>query len=298
MIKSFCVAEHTFQLGMPDGCSLWPGLSQYSPFETGNVPEPLFRLEVVDSIPEVDKSPLLVDAPSEEGAPRVDLYDAGDSLYLDMAVTASAPVCGCLIVDKDIKSGRLKIMKGSMNQAVFAVNNSLMLMYAFATACLGTLEMHSSVIVNEGRGYMFLGKSGTGKSTHSSLWLKHVSGSELLNDDNPIIRVFEDGTVRVFGSPWSGKTPCYRNASAPVGAIVRIKQAPFNKITRMNILESYASVYSSCSGFKADRAMSDGLHETLERVALTVPCYTLECLPDEEAAVICSTAVKNPEKLD
>ena len=80
MIKSFCVAEHTFQLGMPDGCSLWPGLSQYSPFETGNVPEPLFRLEVVDSIPEVDKSPLLVDAPSEEGAPRIDLYDAGDSL--------------------------------------------------------------------------------------------------------------------------------------------------------------------------------------------------------------------------
>lgn len=298
MIKSFCVAEHTFQLGMPDDCSLWSSLSQYSPFETGNVTDSLFRLDVVDSIPEVDKTPLLVDGPSEEGAPRIDLYDAGSCLYMDMAVTASAPVCGCLIVDKNIKRGQLKIMKCRLNQALFAVNNSLMLMYAFATACTGTLEMHSSVVVNDGRGYMFLGRSGTGKSTHSSLWLKYISGSELLNDDNPILRVSEDGTVRVFGSPWSGKTPCYRNSSAPVGAIVRIKQAPFNRITRMNILESYASVYSSCSGFKADRTMSDGLHETLERIALNIPCYTLECLPDEEAALICSTAVKKSEKLD
>lgn len=292
MLKAFRVAEHTFHLQMPDEHPLWPRLTQYSPFVTDTVEKPLFLLETVQSLPEVEKKPLLVEEPSEEGAPRMDLYDAGEYLYLEMAVVSKAPVCGNLLVTKDLSHGWLNILKGSVSSALFAVNNSLMLMFAFATAGLGTLEMHSSVVVNDGKGYLFLGKSGTGKSTHSSLWLKHVPGSELLNDDNPILRTGADGVVRVYGSPWSGKTPCYRNEVAPVGAIVRIKRAPYNKLTRQGALESYASVYSSCSGFKADRTMADGLHDTLEYIALNVPCYTMECLPDEEAALVCSSGVK------
>ena len=129
---------------------------------------------------------------------------------------------------------------------------------------------------------MFLGKSGTGKSTHSSLWLKYLEGSELLNDDNPILRVGEDGVARVYGSPWSGKTPCYKNDSVPVGAIVR--QYPENRIARNSIVEAYAAVYPSCSGFRAVKEMADGMHSTIEKVVLSVPCYTLDCLPDEAAA--------------
>lgn len=291
MIKAFRVAEHTFHLQMPDSSLLWTRLSQYSPFVTEPVESPLFQLDKVDVIPEMEKKPLIVEEPAEEGAPRIDLYDTGDFLFAEMAVTAKAPVCGILLIRKDLRQGMLKILRCPEPSAVFAVNNSLMLMYAFATAGKMTLEMHSSVIVNDGRGYMFLGKSGTGKSTHSSLWLNYVKGSELLNDDNPILRVGEDGVARVYGSPWSGKTSCYRNADAPVGAIVRIKQAPFNRITRQSVLESYASIYSSCSGFKADRKMADGLHATLEQIALNVPCYTLECLPDEAAALLCSSTV-------
>ena len=90
--------------------------------------------------------------------------------------------------------------------------------------------------------------------------------------------------MRVYGSPWSGKTPCYRNRDVPVAAIVRIRQAPFNKIHRLSVLEAYASVYSSCSAFRADRAWADGIHAATERIAATVPCYTLDCLPDEGAA--------------
>ncbi|MBO6066250.1 MAG: transposase, partial [Lachnospiraceae bacterium] len=82
------------------------------------------------------------------------------------------------------------------------------------------LLMHASVTMHAGKGYLFLGKSGTGKSTHSQLWINNIEGCELLNDDNPVLRVEDDGSVRVYGSPWSGKTPCYRNLDVPVGAIV------------------------------------------------------------------------------
>lgn len=292
MIKAFRVAEHTFQLEMPDASPLWGTLQQYDPFITDDATDSIFKVSVVSDLPECSLVPLLVEEP-EEGASRIDLYDAGSSYFIRMAPVSSAPVSAEFLITKDLSDGRLKILHRSMSSALFAVNNALMLLFAFATADRMTLEMHSSVIANDGRGYMFLGKSGTGKSTHSSLWLKYVSGSELLNDDNPIIRVGEDGVVRVYGSPWSGKTPCYRNAEVPVGAIVRINQAPENVITRYGILEAYASVYSSCSGFKADRRMSDGLHRTLEHIALNVPCYKLDCRPDEEAAMVCSKEVKS-----
>lgn len=56
----------------------------------------------------------------------------------------------------------------------FVLNNILMMIYAFNTACSDTVLMHASVIKKDGKGYLFQGKSGTGKSTHSGLWLKHI----------------------------------------------------------------------------------------------------------------------------
>ena len=38
--------------------------------------------------------------------------------------------------------------------------------------------------------------------------------------------------------------------------------------------------------------MADGQHETLEHIALNVPCYVLDCLPDEEAARVCAAEVR------
>ena len=68
-----------------------------------------------------------------------------------------------------------------------------------------TLAIHSSVIEYNNLAYMFLGESGTGKSTHTRLWRECVEGAKLLNDDSPIIRVI-DGITYVYGSPWSGKS--------------------------------------------------------------------------------------------
>jgi len=292
MTKAFCVAGHTFHLEMPEGSPVWPFLTQYQDFVTDPVADPLFTLSTVEELPDLDKSPLLVVEPEDDGQPRLDLYSSAEGCIVEMAPLASLPPCARLLMSKDYSSGRLVFLRHSSNSTLFAVNNSLMLMYAFRSAPYKTLEMHASVIMNGGRGYLFLGKSGTGKSTHSSLWLKYIEGSELMNDDNPVLRVGDDGVTRVYGSPWSGKTPCYRNINAPVGAIVRIRQAGHNTITRQSTLESYASVYSSCSGFKADRGIADGQHEALEHIALNVPCYTLDCLPDEEAARVCAAEVR------
>ena len=291
MKKAYEVAGHIFTVELPDRYPLWDLMGQYNPFEIP-VPESgaIFSLEWVPGLPERGKTPVYTEIPEENGQARIELYRIESGWRFEMAPTAKAPTCCWLETDEDYTRATLSITP-ERRSALFAINNSLMILYAFRTASMGTLEMHSSVVIRDGKGYMFLGKSGTGKSTHSRQWLETFPGTELLNDDNPVIRA--DGTgVRVYGTPWSGKTPCYRKLDVPVGAIVRIRQSPENRATRLGLVEAYASVYSSCSGLKAERKIADGLHATLEQVVTTVPCFVLDCRPDHEAAEVCYEAVR------
>ena len=219
---------------------------------------------------------------------------AGESVFEFLLRDVST---GTLVCSKDYREARLLMGNGltDLRLQKFALNNSLMVLYALATAGLGTALFHSAVVSYKGRGYMFLGKSGTGKSTHARLWLEYVAGTELVNDDNPVVRFYDDvdgkpGAV-VYGSPWSGKTPCYRNVQAPVGGIVLLSQAPYNKIVRLRGVEAYAALVTSISGKRWDRSLADGLHATENALAKNVPVWHLECLPDEAAAKLCNENV-------
>ena len=191
---------------------------------------------------------------------------------------------GWLVCTTDYREGRL-ITTGRHTK--MAIDNALMVLFALATADKGTVLFHASTVSHEGKGYMFLGPSGTGKSTHASLWQRYVPGTALVNDDNPVVR---DG--KVYGSPWSGKTPCYRNVSYPLGGIVVLSQAPYNKIVRLSGLQAYATLVASISGKRWDERVADGLHQTENTLVATVPIWHLECLPDEKAAKLCKLRIE------
>lgn len=144
--------------------------------------------------------------------------------------------------------------------------------------------VHASTIVRNGKAVMFLGESGTGKSTHTGLWLKNIPGTVLLNDDSPILSV-ESGTPLVYGSPWSGKTPCYKTECHPLAAIVRLRQAKTNEITRLDTMGAFAALFPSCPpSFAKDSELTDKVVDIVSQTISNVPVYTLDCLPDEEAA--------------
>ena len=196
---------------------------------------------------------------------------------------------GWLLCAADYREGRL-ILTG--HHTKMAIDNALMVLFAPATAAEATVLFHAAVVSHEGRGYMFLGPSGTGKSTHASLWVKHIEGAVLVNDDNPVVRIGSDGRAVVYGSPWSGKTPCYRNVSYPLGAIVTLSQAPYNKIEPLKGLAAYAALVPSISGMRWETAIADGLHATENRLASSVPMWHLECLPDQAAAELCCLKIE------
>ena len=229
---------------------------------------------------------------SDEDMPRIEMYQQADEWLFRVSMYRDSEVVCAMRCSADWKQVDLYLQPQT---ARFAMDNTAMLVYAFATADKQTLLFHSSATVLDGKAYLFLGHSGTGKSTHSQQWKAAFPDAELLNDDNPIVRILPDETVRVYGSPWSGKTPCYKNVKAPIGAIVQLSQAPYNKISPLKGLKAYAALIPSISGKRWDRQLADGLHETETLLAGRAKMFHLECLPDRAAAMTCMEAVTSEE---
>ena len=273
------VAEHVFVLKTDERDSLLGDLRQYEPFLTDPTDELSFSVEVVDELPVTAIHEEL--RQEDEGQAIVAGHLDGGEAYFEFWLGKKQ--CSTMVADKDYHEAKVCVKENWS----FGVNNAIMVMYALATANSQTALFHSSVVSYQGKAYMFLGHSGTGKSTHSSLWLKYIEGTELVNDDNPVVRISEDGEVRVYGTPWSGKTPCYRNVSYPVGAIVKLSQAPYNKIERLKGIKAYAAVVPSISGKRWDKELAEGLHETENLIAQHARVWHLDCLPDADAAQLC-----------
>lgn len=280
--RHYLVAGHRFSVTADE--EMFGLMTNYEPFlsESGDT---IFTLTVgsgetlayTDELRQEDEGQTIVCGHTADGKPVFEFFSEGQK-------------AGWLVCTTDFHEARL-LTAGQHEK--FAADNALMILYALATACHQTALFHSSVVSLDGRAYMFLGKSGTGKSTHARLWLSHITGTELVNDDNPVVRISDDGQAVVYGSPWSGKTSCYRNVSYPIGAIVNLSQAPHNHISRLNSVQAYAALVASISGKRWDLTIADGLHQTENALVGSVPVWHLECLPDEDAARLCAGSITN-----
>lgn len=300
MKKTYKVGEHCFSVNTESSsvASLLSEMKNYVPFLCGNHENIscVFNLDIfmVESVDHYIKGLELL-AEFDDDIAYISLMSdkIGNNAF---RISLNKELCnygGLLVIDDKARSVSLYLIDSAeVYLQQFIVNNSLMLLYAMYTSTLDTLLVHASVVINDNGGYAFLGRSGTGKSTHTRLWLKYIGGSVLLNDDNPVIRVLSEGKAMIYGSPWSGKTPCYKNEFAPLRAIVRLSQAPYNKITSLKGITAYAAVAPSASSMKWNKSIADGLHVTLSKLINSSGVYHLECLPDEAAAQLCFNTVK------
>ena len=273
-------------------------LSQYAPFATDEDAPAVFTLTLRnEETPEIqalmaDRDRLSLILREDNMLPYYSIYKDEGRLIFEFE-PAEGRIHGTLVVSEDFQSGEYFPRPGvGPYSTVMQITTSLMVMYTAVSSTQSTLLMHSSVVRHKGLANLFLGKSGTGKSTHSRLWLENVEGCDQINDDNPVLRFMEDGTLHVFGTPWSGKTPCYRNTDVQVRAIVRLEQAPQNRISRLKGLTAYAAVLPSASSIKWDRKMQEGVSSTMEKIAMNVPVWHLDCLPDPDAAFTCRDAIE------
>lgn len=281
------IAEHWVELLLPDAVQKGDLLPSFAPF-AGIVPD---GMDVMCSMLVANGEPcskiysrILVDTTKIMGN-RFRLLEFSKGYIVELQMVPNGQ-WSQLICDRYFCFGYVYMDLGSIYKNS-VLSFFMMMMYGQAAILRRTLLVHASVVEKDGKGYAFLGKSGTGKSTHSRLWLNSLNGFSLLNDDNPAIRIMNDGKVWIYGTPWSGKTLCYKNERALLSAIVRLEQSSSNLFHRESGVSAILALLPGCISMRWDNKLYKILIDILEIIICKVPVGHLKCLPNDEAASLC-----------
>lgn len=284
MFNDYLIAGCRIRTAGSDSDLVALGLKAFRPFEVAYDPAP-----PTAAIIEMNLSPH-IDAERVRELTRFDLEGWGGAECIfgrtdkDYVLHIVGPDGGELLFVYNRESNRAQCNVSRDVPDMSAVRFGLWFMTALATVGHNVTPVHSSAIVCNGRAVLFLGESGTGKSTHTRLWRENIAGAVLLNDDSPFIG-FVDGRATAFGAPWSGKTPCYKQEQYPIAAIVRLSQAPHNAIRPLRSVHAIGALLPSLTpAFGYDDELQDRMLATLSKIISQVPVYHLECLPDAAAA--------------
>ena len=276
------IAEHPFVVEGGKELELVRQVPGFAPFIVGEHPEEHpFEVRFGSSFDFEDAACRLIhEFDFKEDDIHCRFLSKGDTYFFSLTYSHASGQEVCVL--KHEKGERLILATGTEHTTIlrFALWFSVVLFFAPIKATM----IHSSVIVHDNQAVLFLGESGTGKSTHTRLWLKYIPDAHLLNDDSPIVAI-EEGRAHVYGAPWSGKTHCYHRLKFPLKAAVRLSQGPKNVMRPLSVLEAFSALQPSCPPSLAyDAYFSDCIIAMLSDMLQQTPVYHLSCLPDEGAA--------------
>lgn len=154
----------------------------------------------------------------------------------------------------------------------------------------GGFFLHCSCLRANSAGIIFTAPSGTGKSTHASLW-RRVYGDrvEMINDDKPLVRE-KDGEFVIYGTPWCGKHRIGNNISAPIRAVFFLEQAPENSVAPVDSFTALSLLLQQTI-LPTDRGDMTALLDMLGRMIERVPMYKLRCTISDDAARLAYSTV-------
>lgn len=147
-----------------------------------------------------------------------------------------------------------------------------------------TLLMHGSVVAVSGAAYLFTARSGTGKTTHTELWLRHIPGAFIVNGDKPLLKLTDHG-VSACGTPWAGKEGRNRNCMVPLAAICLLERGKENEIEPLRFAEAFPMLLQQSYRPREPQAMEKTL-ELLKQLGGAVRFYRLRCNREPEAALL------------
>lgn len=284
---TYCIANHFFSIEADAELDLLRSIPGFAVFCCENPLQPEWLVRFGCAVEQPEGIEVLYHTDCTMGSFIFTFAKAGSDYYFSMCsqLTQSTP----LVMRY---SGGL-VVESTCCTDVSLLRFALWMAYSMLSASSRIVLIHSSVIVHQQRAVLFLGESGTGKSTHTRLWLQHIPDSHLLNDDSPVL-VLENGLPVVYGSPWSGKTHCYHPYRFPLAAAVRLSQAPANQISRLSVLGAFAALQPSCPPALAqDNYFSEHIISLVSSVISAVPVYHLACLPDAAAAQLSHDTIFN-----
>ncbi|MBQ6432191.1 MAG: hypothetical protein IJJ99_10010 [Oscillospiraceae bacterium] len=146
----------------------------------------------------------------------------------------------------------------------------------------GSFLFHSAAIAYEGEGYLFGALSGTGKSTHISLWREYLGDRvEIVNGDKPLLRMTGE-EPEICSTPWAGKEGWQINEIVPLRGICLLCRGDENKIERVEPKDCMRLIIQQVYLPRDKQALVLTL-DLLDRILRKTPVYLLHCDMTEEA---------------
>lgn len=291
----FEIAEHLLLVKVPSGFPLMSHLPSFTDFlidGSRSALSPVLEVNVsLDSCIESDIETRVLADSSPVWGDGFSFEESTNFYHTKMKLSNDSNQV-IMLSNKDFSQSTIYL---SGNDESFNPIIGWFLMVAFGQSVLlyKTILIHASTVErNIEEAYAFLGKSGTGKSTHSQLWLRNLEGFTLLNDDNPAIRILDDNEVYIYGTPWSGKTSCYRNLKVKLKGLVRLSQSKINSFTIKRNSESMIMVLPSCTAIRWNMDLFNKMVDTVQEMINIIPVGYMKCLIDAEAAIMSYNGIK------
>lgn len=146
------------------------------------------------------------------------------------------------------------------------------------------IMLHSSCVEKDGLAYLFSARSGTGKSTHTHLWLENLDGTRIINDDKPAL-IFDNGTWYACGTPFSGKTDENLDVKVPIRAISFLYRSKENTVQKINPQAAIGQFLSQTVNPR-EKDLAEKMLENLDLLLKCVPVFAVGCNMEKDAAEI------------
>lgn len=248
---------------------------RYIPFRCDFVtPDLTYDFITVDKLPEMHSDPIF--------------YDGITTVYRENGITYrlysySKGNSRAILSDERLSQGIITVYVKAMVPSHIPTELRLFdhLAIEHIMTLYGGTMLHSSFISYDDRAILFTAPSQTGKSTQAELWRKH-RGAHVINGDRSLIKN-KEGILTAYSLPYCGTSGICENYSAPIRAIVVLRQALYNRISTLRPAEAFRHLFEGCATniwYSDDvRTICDIVEQTIKQV----PVYLLECLPDSNA---------------
>lgn len=173
----------------------------------------------------------------------------------------------------DLRSGKGKL---SCFPSPSGLNSFLRFVYSLILLKEPGFLVHASNLIRNGKGYIFPGKSGAGKTTLTQL----SPDVTLLTDDISLIKIVNGAPV-AFGTPFWGELAVGgENVSTPITGIYFPVKDKENYVQKLSPRQALERLLPNVVFFARDSEFSKQLFNLCYDLVSKVPAYELHFLPE------------------